>query len=81
MRCCYCNLQRFYYQDEEKPERSVEYDIEMSASLAAMMTLQEVGVTGVSIKWLNDVYIRGHKVLGALCEYKGLISGTFYGNF
>ncbi|WAR03690.1 BIRA-like protein, partial [Mya arenaria] len=53
------------------PERHLENDIEIAASLAALHVLQERGVSNVKVKWLNDLWVRGHKLLGALAEFKG----------
>jgi len=41
-----------------------------------MQVLQEnYGLSNVKVKWLNDLWVRGHKLLGALAEFKGVIEG------
>jgi len=65
-----------YFQDTPVPDRSVENDIELAASLATLHVLQNRGVKGIKVKWLNDLWIHGHKLLGALAEFKSLIKGN-----
>jgi len=63
-------------QSVDVPERHLLYDIEMAASLAVMQVLQEnYGLSNVKVKWLNDLWVRGHNLLGALAEFKGVIEG------
>jgi len=63
-------------QSVDVPERHLLYDIEMTASLAVMQVLLEnYGLSNVKVKWLNDLWFRGHKLLGALAEFKGVIEG------
>jgi len=63
-------------QSVDVPERHLLYDIEMAASLAVMQVLQEnYGLFNVKVKWLNDLWVRGHKLLGALAEFNGVIEG------
>ncbi|XP_052802265.1 uncharacterized protein LOC128232633 isoform X2 [Mya arenaria] len=64
-------LNRFQFKGVNIPERHLENDIEIAASLAALHVLQERGVSNVKVKWLNDLWVRGHKLLGALAEFKG----------
>lgn len=63
------------FQGTNTPDRSMENDIELAASLATLNVLQKRGVNGVKVKWLNDLWIHGHKLLGALAEFKSLIKG------
>ncbi|KAK3608509.1 hypothetical protein CHS0354_010362 [Potamilus streckersoni] len=53
------------------PDYSVENDLDIAASLATLASVTELGVQGVTVKWLNDLWVRGHKLQGALAEYKG----------
>ena len=62
-------------QSVDVPERHLLYDIEMAASLAVMQVLENYGLSNVKVKWLNDLWVRGHKLLGALAEFKGVIEG------
>ena len=43
----------------------------MTAPLAAAVchALEEKGVWDLGIKWVNDIYLRGKKICGILCEY------------
>lgn len=37
-------------------------------ALAVCRALETFGVTGCGVKWVNDVYLRGKKICGILCE-------------
>ncbi|KAL3841403.1 hypothetical protein ACJMK2_019555 [Sinanodonta woodiana] len=58
-------------QDITYPDYSLENDLDVAASLATFAAVTELGVQGVTVKWLNDLWVRGHKLQGALVEYKG----------
>ncbi|KAK3608508.1 hypothetical protein CHS0354_010360 [Potamilus streckersoni] len=53
------------------PDYRVENDIDIAASLATLASVTELGVQGVTVKCLNDLWVRGHKLQGTLTEYKG----------
>ncbi len=40
----------------------------LAIALAITETLEGIGLTGVQIKWPNDVYVRGKKIAGVLVE-------------
>lgn len=44
--------------------------LSLMVSLIIAETLQEMGVQGVQIKWVNDVYLNGKKLAGILVETK-----------
>ncbi len=46
----------------------------MAASIAVTLALDQLGVTGVGVKWPNDVLARGKKIAGILSEAR--ISGS-----
>ncbi|XP_060084001.1 uncharacterized protein LOC132563259 [Ylistrum balloti] len=54
----------------EDPRRD-ECLMEVSAALAVYTALHDIGVEGINIKWLNDIWVRGHKMAGILVEDKG----------
>lgn len=43
-------------------------DITATAAVAAVDAMEELGATGLGIKWLNDIYKDGKKVAGILAE-------------
>ncbi|XP_033752342.1 uncharacterized protein LOC117336082 [Pecten maximus] len=45
--------------------------MEVSGALSVFMALQDIGVEDINIKWLNDIWVRGHKMAGILVEDKG----------
>lgn len=55
-------------------DRTKEFDLDITGALATLQVLEELGLSEVKIKWLNDLWIKGHKLLGALTEYKGKIT-------
>ncbi|XP_060591246.1 uncharacterized protein LOC132746152 [Ruditapes philippinarum] len=62
-------------QDEDPSvSRRKEFDIDVAGALASLQALEEIGLKEVKIKWLNDLWVKGHKILGALTEYKGKIT-------
>lgn len=54
----------------EDPRRD-ECLMEVSGALAVFMALKDIGVEDINIKWLNDIWVRGHKMAGILVEDKG----------
>lgn len=68
------DIGQVYAGEVRTPESSEEYDMDVAASLASLQALSEFGITGIKVKWLNDHLIKGHKLLGALVEYKGTIT-------
>ncbi|XP_021342617.1 uncharacterized protein LOC110443006 isoform X2 [Mizuhopecten yessoensis] len=55
------------FEDPRKDENMME----VAGALAVYMTLADLGVEGINIKWLNDIWVRGHKMAGILVEDKG----------
>ena len=47
------------------------------AAVAVCRALEELGVAGTQIKWVNDVYLGGRKICGILCE--GVPGGVVIG--
>lgn len=45
--------------------------MEVASALAVYSTLQDFGVEDIYMKWLNDIWVRGHKMAGILVEDKG----------
>ncbi|XP_045176774.2 uncharacterized protein LOC123537203 [Mercenaria mercenaria] len=74
------NLYMSYVLHMELPEgedptidRYREFDIDVAGAIASLQALKSFGLNGVKVKWLNDLWITGHKLLGALTEYKGKV--------
>ncbi len=51
------------------PEKTLE--VTPAAACAVCAALERSGIEGVGIKWVNDLYYRGKKVCGILCERVG----------
>lgn len=49
----------------------------MVGVLVLICTLYEMLILGVCLKWLNDVWVKGYKIVGFLVEYGGLLFGKF----
>lgn len=45
--------------------------LSVAAGIGLAQSLQKAGIEGVSVKWPNDVYIKGAKVAGILVELEG----------
>lgn len=45
--------------------------LSLAAGLAVVRALEASGITGVGLKWPNDVLWRGHKIAGILIEMQG----------
>ncbi len=49
--------------------------LSLAAGLSVVRSLESVGVSGVGLKWPNDVYWRGRKLAGLLLEVTGEAEG------
>lgn len=49
--------------------------LSVAVGISLAQLLQQAGISGVSVKWPNDVYIKGAKVAGILVELEGQPTG------
>ena len=54
--------------------------MEVAAAYSVVCALRDVGVQGMTLKWLNDVWTRGHKIAGILVENRGKLEGNLIAN-
>lgn len=45
--------------------------------MSLLCTLHDMSITGASVKWPNDVWVRGHKLAGFLAEHGGILPGKY----
>ena len=50
--------------------------MEVAAAYAVFCALKDVEVEGITLKWLNDIWTRGHKMAGILVENRGQLEGN-----
>jgi len=53
----------------------------LSVALAIVKTLEALNLTGVQIKWPNDVYVHGKKIAGILIETKSIKKKSSSGGY
>lgn len=51
------------------------FDLEVSGAMSLLTTLHDMSIPEASIKWPNDVWVKGHKLAGFLAEHDGVLPG------
>lgn len=52
--------------------------LSLAVGVAIVRHLQSLGITGLALKWPNDIWLHGRKLAGVLIEVGGDLSGQFH---
>lgn len=52
--------------------------VSLATGVAVIRTLKKLGISGLQLKWPNDIYCQGKKLAGILLELRGEAGGSCY---